>query len=328
MMAAELACDDVIRIRIDTGWVVQDFLDQLAAQAAEGETRAPANPANRAVFRELAPFRLVEYAYVDEALGIDGAHVGFADGSIYSVSDEIPEAVVDDLVRGEPAGLPPIYLYILPSAPCSAAAAEHFVAALAGHLGRSLVAVYGGADGGVTARAFEGDVAATEAERARLSGEVARAAGEGARHLSRRQVLERYNARVQGEDGRAWAQVSFNFERHVVEFDSVADRDDFIRWSHALCAGVQARWCNWGDLGFTDLLRPAEVAPAPKGEVRAVPLVPPAKAMDGRPWQAFSEGTVTDDAAALAFARDYWEYCTATLRAAAAAERQRLALAG
>ena len=49
------------------------------------------NLANRAVFRELAPFRLAE-CFVDEAVG--DAYLGFADGGLYSVS-EYPGTVVD-----------------------------------------------------------------------------------------------------------------------------------------------------------------------------------------------------------------------------------------
>jgi len=71
-MTAE-ASDDVIRIRVDTDAAVREFMNILAAQAAEGETRAPANPANRAVFRELAPYRLLEYEYVDAGIGGRGA---------------------------------------------------------------------------------------------------------------------------------------------------------------------------------------------------------------------------------------------------------------
>lgn len=331
MMPAELACDDVIRIRIDTGWAVQDFLDQLAVQAAEGETRAPANPANRAVFRELAPFRLVEYAYVDDSLeSIDSVHIGFPDGSIYSVSDEIPEALVDDLVRGAPASLPPLYLYILPGAPCAADAIGHFLAALASHLGKPLVGVFRAEDGTMAARIHDGGETLSADSRARLAEAAAKSLGEGARHLTRQQVLDGYAARAQSPDGRAWAQISYNFTRHVVEFASAADRDDFIEWSHVLCAWGQARWA---DLGFTEVLRPAEVAPAPIGEVTAVPLLPPSKALDGRPWRAFggrdaataqhfpqSGAAVNGQALAdsMVLAREYWDYCTATIDAAQA----------
>ena len=59
----QVPCDDVIRIRVDTTWAVLDFIRQLAEQAAAGETRAPANPAQTAIFRDIAPYRLVEHNY-------------------------------------------------------------------------------------------------------------------------------------------------------------------------------------------------------------------------------------------------------------------------
>lgn len=329
-MAVENSSDDVIRIRVDTAMAVQDFLDLLSAQAAEGETQAPANPANRAVFRELAPYRLVEYSYVDDGIGaIDGVYLGFPDGSIYAVTDEVPEAVVDALVEGEVADLPPVYLYIVLADPRPARAIDLFLKALAAHLGKALVGVFRSEGGVMAARAYDGDD--TGANRMRLEAAVLKSVLEANRHLSRQRVLERYVARSESPDGRAWAQIAYNFTKHVIEFPSAADRDDFIQWSRILCEWVYARWCSWEELGFSEILRPAEVAPAPKGEIVAVKLLPPAKAQAGRPWRAFggtSAATAkhfTDSDAAsdeqaqihsLVLAREYWTYCTQTIDSA------------
>ena len=333
MMSVEKASDDVIRIRIDTAAAVQEFLDLLAAQAAEGETRAPANPANRAVFRELAPYRLVEYAYVDGGIGdIDGVYLGFADGSIYAVADEIPEAVVDALVEGEVADLPPVYLYIALAEPRGPAAIGQFLRALSAHLGKPLVAVYRDAAGTMTAHGYDGDgPVAASPHCAMIEGGMVRSVLEANRHLSRQRVIERYEARSESPDGRAWAHITYNFSKHVIEFPSAADRNDFIEWSRTLCEWIYARWCSWDELGFSEVLRPAEVAPAPKGEIVPVKLLPPAKAQGGQPWRAFggtsaatarkfAESEAANDeqalARSLAMAREYWTYCTQTIDSA------------
>lgn len=322
-MAVEQSCDDVIRIRVDTAGAVQEFLDLLSAQAAEGETQAPANPANRAVFRELAPYRLVEYSYVDDGIGaIDGIYLGFPDGSIYAVADEVPEAVVDAAIQGEVADLPPIYLYIVLAEARAAQAIDRFLKALSVHLGKALVGVFRDSVGVMAALAYDGDAPAVP---------VVKCVLEANRHLTRQRVLERYAARSESPDGRAWAQIAYNFTKHVIEFQSAADRNDFIDWSRTLCEWIYARWCSWEELGFSEILRPAEVAPAPKGEIVAVKLLPPAKAQAGRPWRAFggtsaatakpfAESDAASDEQALvhslAMAREYWTYCTQTIDSA------------
>lgn len=333
MMPVEKSSDDVIRIRVDTATAVQDFLDLLSVQAAEGETRAPANPANRALFRELAPFRLVEYVYVDEGIGhVDGVYLGFADGSIYSVTDEVPEAVVDAAVQGEVADLAPVYLYVALAEPRSAAIIDHFLQALAVHLGKSLVGVFRDDAGVMAAHAYDGDdPEIVGGRRPRLEAAVVKSVLEANRHLTRQRVLERYHARSESPDGRAWAQITYNFTKHVIEFQSAADRNDFIDWSRTLCEWIYARWCSWDDLGFSEILRPAEVAPAPKGEIVAVRLLAPAKVEAGRPWRAFggtsaatarpfAESDAAQDQQALVhslvMAREYWAYCTQTIDSA------------
>lgn len=327
------ACDDVIRIRIDVAMAVQDFNDLLAAQAAEGETCAPANPANRAVFRELAPFRLVEYSYVDDAVGtIDGAYLGFPDGSIYAVADEVPEAEVDSLVASDVADMAPVYLYLLLAEPRPSAVIGRFLDALAQHLGKPVVGVYRDARGGMGAHVHGIDQANGDvARRARLDGAVVASVLEANRHLSHQRVLDRYAARSESPDGRAWAQLTYNYAPHVIEFASAADRNDFVDWTRTLCEWIYARWCSWEELGFSEILRPAEVAPAPKGEIQAVKLLPPAKSQGGRPWRAFggtsaatakhfveSEAAADEQAmsSSLAMAREYWTYCIQTIDSA------------
>jgi hypothetical protein len=324
-MPIEKSCDDVIRVRIDTALAVQEFLDQLATQAAEGETRQPANPANRAVFREMAPFCLVEYAYVDDGVGvIDGVYLGFPDGSIYSVADEIPEAVVDALVAGEVAHLPPVYLYVTLAEARPTSALDHFAKALSAHLGEPLVAVFRDQDGCMAAHSYDGEGKA--ADKAGLDAMVVTSVLEADRHLSKARVRERYAARFVGPAGHAWAQLTYKFTKHVAEFGSVAERDDFIAWSRLLCERVDAGWCDWQDLGFSEIFRPAVMTPQPTGEIAAVPLVAPRKAMDGHPWQAFggadaatakphAEGQACDPRE-LAMAREYWSYCIRTINGA------------
>lgn len=326
-MAALDAGDDVIRIRIDAAQAVLDFCEQLAAQAAEGETCAPANPANRAIFRELAPFRLAEYSYVDEAIGaIEGVYLGFPDGAIYTVDDEIPESQVDSLVDGGNSDPAPIYLYIVLPDPRPVSAIDGFVQALALHLGKSLVVVR--RENGIMAAHVCDCGIPDAASRARLDDVVVQSVLEANRHLSRARLLERYAARVQGPDGRAWAQISYNFTKHMVEFASPAERNDFIDWSRVLCEWMYARGYDWEDMGASEILRPAEVAPAPNGEIVAVKLLPPGKSQGGRPWQAFGGTSAATakhfteaDAAldeqarksSLALAREYWTYCIQTI---------------
>lgn len=329
--------DDVIRIRIDTAAVVQDFLDLLTAQAGEGETRAPAKPANRALFRELAPFRLVEYAYVDDGFGaVSGAYLGFPDGSIYGAGDEIPEEVVDDAVNGAVAALEPVYLYLVLDQPQSPQVLDRFLMALAVHMGKALVAVTRDHSGMMSAHAYPHP---DEPRGDRLRAGVVKSVLEANRHLSKQRVLSRYAARSESPDGRAWAQITYNFSRHVLEFGSTIDRNDFVEWSRILCEWIYARWCRWEDLGFSEILRPAEAAPMPKGEETvAVRLTAPGKALGGRPWQAFggtdaatakvfneSDAALSQEALdrSLALAREYWGYCTETIHATEAKARQK-----
>lgn len=336
MMSADKPSDDVIRIRVDTGLAVQDFLDLLAEQAAAGETCAPANPANRAVFRELAPYRLVEYAYVDEAIGtIEGIYVGFPDGSLYAVTDEIPEEQVDALVGDSPSEMAPVYVYVVLAQPQPPARIDHFMSALSSHMDKPLVGIFRDAAGTMTAHGYDcGD----SSQRARLDGLVVKSVLEANMHLSKQRVQEHYAARAESPDGRAWAQITYNFAKHVVEFSSTAERNDFMDWSRTLCEWIYARWCSWEDLGFAEIMRPAEVAPAPKGEIVAVRLHAPAKVQGGRPWQAFggsnaataltfdqSPAASSEEALrnSLHLAREYWSYCKDTIdKVEATAKRQ------
>lgn len=301
-MAAERSSDDVIRIRIDTGAAVRAFMAQLASQAAEGETRAPAHPANRAVFRELAPYRLVEYEYVGNGIGaIEGVFVGFPDGSLYSVADDIPEAAVDAVVAGDPERLPPILVHVVLARPQPADRVDGFLAALARHMGQTVVAVGRDDDGRMVARSHDGKSVA-------LIGEA------GNDPLpTKAQLLEWFAARSQGADGRAYARLPLDYSPHLLEFASAAERDDFVRWTRSLCDWVEACGGGWGDLGLAEMPRTAWPAPAGGPAVR---LVPP-----GEAWQAFGRDAASpatgdgDRAQALDRARRYWAYVAATVEA-------------
>lgn len=329
--------DDVIRIRIDATLAVADFMAQLAEQAAEGETRAPANPANRAIFRELAPFRLVEYSYIDPDIGaIDGVCVGFADGSLFSVSEDIPEAVIDALVTQDLTDLPPIYIYILLAEPRPASAIDHFLEALAIHLGSPLIGVFRDAGGcmGGHCYALDTPIAGREA----LALQKARSVLEANRHFDKARTLRHLAQSNLAADGRAFAQITYKFAPHVAEFGDAAKRDDFIAWSRTLCEWIYSRWCDWEDLGLTEILRPAEMATAPSGDAVAVRLIAPADYEGGQPWRAFggldaasavhfsqSDAALSDESLrqSLAAARQYWSYVTETIAAGEAVARAR-----
>lgn len=317
-MPVDRPSDDVIRIRVDTAQAVREFMDVLAVQAAEGETRAPANPANRAVFRELAPYRLVEYDYVGDGIGgIEGVFLGFPDGSIYSVADDLPEERIDALVAGNPATLPPVYVHVVLAGPQPAARIEQYLRALACHVGKPVVAVHRDAAGRMGAHAYDCPGCGCVGD---IRDAVVKSVLEADMHLSKARVLERFAARSRDADGRAYAQLTFAFAPHLLEFASAAERDDFVAWSRMLCDWVYARWCSWEDLGFSEVLRPATVAPAGRGAVR---LAPP-----GDAWQAFggkdraSARDFSDAAASssedalersLVIARRYWAYVTDTV---------------
>lgn len=325
--------DDVIRIRIDSTQVVGAFMRLLAEQAASGETLAPANPANRAIYRELAPFRLVEYSYVDATMGdIEGVYVGFADGSLYSVSEDIPESVVDALVAENHDSLAPLYLYILLAQPHAAAEIAHFLAALAEHLGRPLIGVFRDHDGHMSSRAF-GEGAETLPE---IRLEVSKAVLEANRHLDKARVLKRLADRTVAADGRAFASITYRFSPHLAEFSSIAARDDFIAWSRTMCEWIYARWCTWEDMGMTEILRPAEIASEPGGEFTPVRLVAPMEYDNGAPWRAFggsdaasaqhfphSDAAISDQEMrhSLDLAQAYWRYVTDTIAAGEALAR-------
>ncbi|MCA1907511.1 MAG: hypothetical protein LDL39_04030 [Magnetospirillum sp.] len=321
--------DDVIRIRIDSTQVVQAFAQLLAEQAAAGETLAPANPANRAIYRELAPFRLVEYSYVDTGLAdIDGVYVGFPDGSLYSVAEDIPESVVDNLVGGNPETLPPVYVYILLGQPRSAPEIGRFLSALADHLGRPLVGVFRDHDGHMAGRTFGEQAQCLDRQ---LAGSVL----EANRHLDKARVLKRLAERTVASDGRAFAVISYKFSPHLAEFPNTRARDDFIAWSRTLCEWIYARWWTWEDMGLTEILRPAEIASEPRGDSMPVRLVAPMDYEGGAPWRAFggigadvvqhpvSDTTISDAVlrSSLVLAQAYWRYVTDTIAAGEALAR-------
>lgn len=295
--------DDVIRIRVDTARVVQDFLDLLAAQAAEGETRAPAKPRATAVYRELAPFRLVEYTYVDDGVGeVEGAYIGLPDGTIYSAGDELPEEAVDRLVDGSVSGLSPVYVYVVLREPAEAAAIDHFLAKLSAHVDMPVVGVF--RDGGrMVARAHGGDGV-------RLKAQAERAAIERAFHLSKDELLGRFRARAEAADGRGFACVPYGFAKHVVEFTSPRERDDFVLWTRLLADWMYTHGVDWHDLGLSEIFRPAEPVVAPRADIVTTPVAAPGQYQGGRAWRAYggadaagAKGLVDKDLAA-----DYWHY--------------------
>ncbi|MDA8232358.1 MAG: hypothetical protein M0006_13560 [Magnetospirillum sp.] len=279
----EAGRDDVIRIRIDTAWAVGEFLDLLRRQAAEGETRAPANPANRAVFRELAPYLLVEYEYVDPAIGtIDGVYVGFPDGTVYSASEEIPESLVDDLVAGDVPSLPPLYVYLVPAAPKTLDDIDRFLGILARHMGHPVVGIMRGADGAALVRAYDGEGADAAAGGGPLADQARAGAREAGRHVSRRQLLAGLDAR-NAADGRAYALFHYDYGRHVVAFATAGERDDFVAWSRWVAEVLDAS-ADAGRLGGEGVSRPAEPCAAPARDVPVTPLPGPRQWNGGRAW--------------------------------------------
>jgi len=246
--------DDVIRIRIDTTRAVDDFLRLLAEQAAEGETREPANPAATAIWREIAPFRLVEYAYIDPSVGpIDGAFIGFPNGALYAVEEDIPDHAVTDLVAGcehRAAEFPPLYVYVSLPRPTPTPAILSFLTELSAHVGHSLLGVLPDEDGRMVARIVDAEG-------------IRAVAAETERHLSRQEILDRFAARFRRPDGRAYAALTLSFARHVLEFADEAERDAFVAWSRHLCDWIFAHGGDADALGFTEAYRPAEIAPTP-----------------------------------------------------------------
>ena len=293
--------DDVIRIRIDTTRAVDAFLALLAEQAAEGETRAPANPAATALWRELAPFRLVEYAYVDGGVGaIVGAYIGFPDGGLYSVEDDIPEDAVTDLVKGNEhrsAELPPIYVYVVLEQPANREAIDGFLTELSSHVGHALVGVVPGSDGRLKARFYD----------AEGSRGVAR---EADRHLSKAGVLDRFASRSQRGDGRAYAGLTYAYAKQMLEFGSAAERDDFVAWSRALCDWIFGHGDDAVELGFPEAHRPAELAPVPDDDRPVIRLAAPFSFENGSAWTGINSDAPPAD---VAGARDYWAYVRRTL---------------
>lgn len=328
--------DDVVRIRIDVAWVVRQFLMEQSFHAHEdGGNSATANePLNRGLFREIAPFRLVEYAYVGGGVTVEDVYIGFANGTLYRIVDDIPEDEVDHAVTGAIEALEPVYVYLLLASPVTADVVAQFMMALSSHLGKSLVWV--GRDvGGVMVGHGHPHPDDPNPD---MAAEALKCVLEANRHLSKERVLAGYATRSESPDGRAWAQVTYNFSRHFLEFQSTADRNDFVAWSRTLCEWVYARWCQWEDLGFSEVVRPAEPSPPPKGdEAAVVRLSPPSQALDGRAWQAFggtdarsatrfadSDAAISQEALenSLILAREYWRYCTDAIDAVEAKARQ------
>ena len=263
---SETPCDDVIAIRVDTALAVADFLVQLRHQADEGETEAPAKPANRAVFRELAPYRLVEYDYVESCVGaVEGAYVGFPGGGVYNCAEVIPEEAVDSLLADAAAAYPPLYVYVLLAAPAPAAALARYLDALASHLGMPLVGLFHPGDGTIAAAVHAGDEAPDAEHLAALHDAVAAAVRESDRHLTKAEVVGRHAACSHLPDGRAFACLSHRFSRRILEFPSIAERDAFVAWSVGFCAQA----------GGTEVLRPAEPCAVPPPDFRVIRVRPP-----------------------------------------------------
>ena len=294
--------DDVIRIRIDTARAVEAFADLLLQQAAEGETRAPANPAATAIWRELAPFRLVEYTYVDDGVGaIAGAYIGFPGGELYSVAEDIPEEAVTGLLPGHAAAaLPPIYVYVVLEQPAGRDAIDGFLNELSSQVGHALVAVVPAANGQLKARLY--DAEGTKG--------VAR---EAARHQDKAALLERVAARSQRPDGRAYAALAYAFAKQSLEFASASERDDFINWSRALCDWIFGHGDDSVDLGFPEAHRPAELAAIPEEGRAVVRLAAPHSFEGGVAWIGISADAPPED---MNGARDYWAYVRRTIDAA------------
>jgi hypothetical protein len=288
--------DDVIRIRIDTTRAVEAFLALLAEQAAEGETRRPANPAATAIWRELAPFRLVEYGYVDEGVGaIQGAYLGFPDGALYDASDDVPEEAVTRMVAGNEESavpLPPIYVYVLLAQPAGRDAIDRFLTELSSHVGHALLAVVKGPDGGLRPRLYDADAANA-------------VAGEAARHFSRDGLLAGIASGSQRPDGRAYAVLTYAYARQVLEFSDAESRDDFVAWSKALCDWIFGHGDDAAELGFAEAHRPATVAPVPDDDRLAIRVMGPRRFDRSIAWDGLAEGAGPD---AVDGARDYWSY--------------------
>ena len=236
--------EDIIRIRLDIGRAVEARPDLLAESGENG--------AATAVWQQLAPFRLVEYAYVDPGVGplMSGAYLGFPDGSLYDVGADIPDQAVADLVALAP--LPPLYLYLPLAEPVSLARVAGFVEALSAHLDLPLLAVLGG-----DVRLF--DAAACRAARV-----------EGERQFGREVLFARIRAQTCRADGRAYATLTQAFTRHLLEFASVAERDAFIAWTRAVCDRLFAEGAE------VEAFRPAEIARIPVSGAAVVRAVPPA----------------------------------------------------
>ena len=326
----DVTSDDVIRVRIDTAGAIDSFLAMLREQAAAGETDAPANPANRAVFRELAPYRLVEYEYVDGAVGkVEGAYIGFPDGVLYSVAELIPEEAVDALVSIQPVA--PLYVYIVLAAPVSGDIVGQYLDALSSHIGMAQVAVVAG-----EGRVFCGGEAPGDAERQRLHRSAEACGREFDRHFSKERLLTLSAGRSALPDGRAYAQVNYGYIRHILEFPSAAERDDFVAWTDKLCEMIGATAATWEEFGVDQFFRPAQPCAAPPPGARTVAVAAPSRFQSGRPWTAFGGGDAAaakvyrqgqddDDATlrqSIAVANEYWNVVTAILAEENAAIRR------
>jgi len=321
--------DDVIRVRIDTQGAIASFVAMLKEQAAAGETDAPANPPNRAVFRELAPYRLVEYEYVDNSVGtVEGAYIGFPDGTVYAVAELIPEEAVDALVVSQPVA--PLYVYVVLKVAASLAEIDRYVAALASHIGLPQVAVAAG-----TARIHWGDAPLDDETRHRIEVASAEALSETTRHFTKERLLRLHAGRSSLPDGRAYAQVTYGFIRHVVEFPSASERDDFVAWTDKLCEMIAATAATWEEFGVDQFFRPAHACNAPPVGARTVVLPVPGAVEGGRPWAAFGGadaataknygGTAVEEGElrrSVAIALEYWRGVTAVLARENAAIRQ------
>ena len=241
----------------------------------------------------LAPFRLVEYAYVDDKIGstIRAAFFGFPDQSLYDAASEIPEHVVPDLLAmaaGDWTRLPAIYVYLYLERSASFSEVDTYLHALGSHLDIPLSGCFSEVSGGWGiinyghAPVVSVDLAA-ETERF-LPASV-------------------FAQRMADESGQlSYAFVTWQFQKYLVKFNDKIKRDDFIQWTKSICA--------LGDLDVVDMVKPAVPCLDPGRRKPSEMILSPKEWAGGDAWAIIASGrsAENDDAA-----RRYWAYVSSLL---------------
>ena len=286
---------DVIYFSLGTEWATEE---PPLAPCAHCHP-SPLERAETALWQQLAPFRLVEYAYIDnDLLPVERAFFGFPGGLICEADDDVPATWVAGLAAAAVQAPPPqpVFLYLKSGAPVTPLLACEYGRMLSGHVEQPLTGYCPTPGGGWTRWRFTPEGGGCE--------EGAATPGEQARLLSWADLCAANDGPETpgGERGR-WARFRFGFDNRLLEFADAGRRDDFLGWSRAATDAL----FRSTSLSLPDLVQPANAVDLRRPGRATVPLPAPGDWSEGDAWN------FTGDADGKVGAEAYWAHVRTVL---------------